>query len=197
MQFCSIFRPPSIWTLRPSVAEDRGRTGLGEDVRGAQHGEVPEAPPPNIGSLPPCLGVPRGLQVVLQEHFLEHMADICPFVQILDGPVPQMVHFFRSLDTQLPVEQAIDVPKISDDIIQPRLVDRHPQIAEQLVDVPTVLSCALLQQRTAVQLASEQIVNIPVPPGRRDHEGLCGFLRWFGPCVRRVCLSIRAADACT
>ena len=109
---------------------------------------------------------PRPQEWVLQ-HTVEHADAICPFVQILDAPAPQMgeqlVHFFRFLDPQLPVEQVIDVPKISEDIIQPRLVDRdlrHPQIAEQLVEVPTVLSFASLQQQTV-----EHIVNIPVPRG--------------------------------
>ena len=32
-----------------------------------------------------------GPHVGLERHFLEHMADICPFVQILDAPVPQPV----------------------------------------------------------------------------------------------------------
>ena len=94
-------------------------------------------------------------------HTVEHADDICPFVQILDPPV---VNFFRFLDTQLPVEQVTDVPKISEDIVQPRMIDcdlRHPQITEQLVEVPTVLSFASLQQQTL-----EHIVNIPVPRGR-------------------------------
>ena len=85
------------------------------------------------------------------------------------------MHFFRFRDTQLPVEQDIDVPKIAQDIIQPRTVDcdlRHPQIAEQLVEVPTILSFASLQQQTA-----EHIVDNPVPHGRGGSGGggLHGF----------------------
>ena len=102
------------------------------------------------------------------QHTVEHEDAICPFVQILDAPVPQLgeqlVHFFRSLDTQLPVEQVIDVPKISDDSIQPRIVDcdlRYPQSVEQLVEVPTLLSFAPLHKQTA-----ENIVDIPVPHSR-------------------------------
>ena len=111
---------------------------------------------------------------------MEHEDVICPLVQILDAPVPQLgeqlVDFFRSLDTQLPVEQVIDVPKIYDDSIQPRIVDcdlRCPQIVEQLVEVPTLLSFASLQQQTA-----EHIVDIPVPHGRwgSGGGGLHGFL---------------------
>ena len=49
---------------------------------------------------------------------------------------------FRLLDTQRPVEQVIDVPKISQNNIQQRFVDRdfrHPQVEEQLVEVPLVV----------------------------------------------------------
>ena len=122
---------------------------------------------------------PRPQEQALQ-HTVEHKDAICPFVQILDAPVPQLgeqlVHFFRSLDTQLPVEQVIDVPKISDDSIQPRMVDcdlRHLQIVEQLVEVPTILSFASLQQQTV-----EHTVNIPVP---RGHGGSGGGLHGFLP----------------
>ena len=58
--------------------------------------------------------------------------------------------------------------KISQDRIQQRLVDRdlrHPQMAEQLVEVPTVLSPSLLRQ-----LCAEQIDDIPVRRG-----GLQGY----------------------
>ena len=57
------------------------------------------------------------------------------------------------------------MPQISQDFIPQRLVDldlRHPQMVEQLVEVPTVLSLSLLQQRIA-----GQIVDNPVPRGRR------------------------------
>ena len=69
---------------------------------------------------------------------------------------------------QSPVEQVIDVPKIPEDSIQQRLVDRDShilQVAEQLVEVPTVLTLAVL---------AEQIVDIPVPRGCGVHGGLQG-----------------------
>ena len=75
----------------------------------------------------------------------------------------QLVEVVKLLDTVVP-DQVIAVSKISQDRIQQRLVDsdlRHPQMAEQLVEVPTVLSFALLQQRIA-----EQFVDNPVPCGR-------------------------------
>ena len=92
-----------------------------------------------------------------------------PFVQILDLPVPQMVdtvlEFFRRLD--LPVaEQVIEVPKVSPSSCPSRAVLREPQM---LVEVPTVLSFALLQQRNV-----EQIIDIPVPRhgGSRSLQGV-------------------------
>ena len=93
------------------------------------------------------------------------MADVCPVVQTLDAPVPQMVdsvlEFFRRLD--LPVaEQVIDVPMFSSPSSCPsRAALSEPQLVEQLVEVPTVLSYSLLQQRTA-----EQIVDTPALHGR-------------------------------
>ena len=76
-----------------------------------------------------------------------------------------LLEVFRLLDSQVP-EQAIDVPKIPQDRIQQRLVDRdlrHAQLAEQLVEMPEFVQFAsLLQQQRA-----EQIVDNPVPRGRR------------------------------
>ena len=105
------------------------------------------------------------------------MADVCSFVQILDALVPQrgnqVLEVFRLLDSVVP-EQVIDVPKISQDTIQQRLADRdlrHAQLAEQLVEVPTILSLSLLQHQSAEQ-------NNPVPRGRR---GVGGGLQSFLP----------------
>ena len=67
-------------------------------------------------SRPHCLGEPRGQAGVLR-HVVEHVVDVCPFVQVLDAPVPQMG------DSALP-EQVIDVPKISHFSVQQRVVDR-------------------------------------------------------------------------
>ena len=70
-------------------------------------------------------------------------------VPILDAPVPQKVEqlleVLRRLDIEVP-PQVIEVPKISQDSIRERLVDcdlRHPQLAEQLVEVPTLVSPSL------------------------------------------------------
>ena len=69
-------------------------------------------------------------------------------------------------------EQAIEVPKISPTPRPPRRrrVRFTDQTAEQLVEVPTIISYSSLQ-RTA-----EQNVNIPVPGRGGQHVGLQGFL---------------------
>ena len=87
--------------------------------------------------------------------------------------LPNVLQFFT---THLPViaEQVIDVPKISQDRTQQRLGDclRQPQRAEQLVEVPTIVSYSSLQGIV------EQNVDIPVPRGRSGrvgHGGLQGL----------------------
>ena len=126
----------------------------GGEVRVEPHGGLLEAPLPQGGSRPPCLGVPRGPHVGLERHFLEHMADICPFVQILDAPVPQ------------PVENVTDTLRIPGppdcragycSAPPSRSLVPEPQSADLLVEVPTVLSPLRV---------AEQIVGIPVPRGR-------------------------------
>ena len=59
----------------------------------------------------------------------------------------------KMLDTPTP-EQVIAVPKISQDFIRQRTVLREPQMAEQLVEVPTdvVIDAQLV----------EQTIDIPV-----------------------------------
>ena len=102
--------------------------------------------------------------------------------QNLDVPVlqmgeqlPDVLQLFASF---LPVvaEQVIEVPKIFLDTTPQRLGDhlRQPQMVEQLVHVPTVVSYSSLQQLTA-----EQIVDIPVPG--RDGGGEAWRSSKFSP----------------
>ena len=101
-----------------------------------------------------------------QGKLLRHAGVGYEIVQSLDVPALQMVEQLPSVlqffATHLPVvaEQAIDVPKISQDRTPQRLEDclRQPQMADQLVDVPTVVCYSSLQQLTA-----EQIVDISAP----------------------------------
>ena len=105
---------------------------------------------------------------------MEDLGTVCPYVQILDLPVPQKVvenvtDTLRILD--LPVaEQVIEVPKISCSPCPSRSPFPETQSAEQLVEVPTVLS----PTRIALQIA-EQIVDTPVPRGRGQGR-VQGFL---------------------
>ena len=125
-------------------------------------------------SRPPCLGEPRGPQDQDQLRTVEQTADYAPMVQILDAPVAQMVEqlpnlvqFFAALS---PVpEQVIAVPILPHEV-PPRRLCRDTQLAEQLVEVPTILY--FLKQRIP-----EQIDDNPVPHGGRGaFGGLQGFL---------------------
>ena len=134
----------------------------------ATEGEVREpnyAPrsqkPPLPGEHPGVLKEPE-----VQGAMVQHRG-IFVVEQILDVPVLQMVEQSVEVDTffrlSLPAvaEQVIDVPKISCPSHAGRVALREPQLVEQLVEVPTVLTYSLLQQRTA-----EQVVDTPVPHGR-------------------------------
>ena len=96
-------------------------------------------------------------------------------VQILDAPVSQTVEqlpdVLRFFDRLMSVpEQVIEVPKILPEGVPVRAVLRDPQLAEQLVEVPTIVSYSWLQLRL------EQNVDIPVPGCGGQSSGLQGFL---------------------
>ena len=81
-------------------------------------------------------------------HTVEHIIDDLPYVQILDVLVPQMgnrlVEVLQKIDTLIPA-QVIVVPLIFQDRIPQRFVERRaPQKAEQLVELPTVVSYSSL-----------------------------------------------------
>ena len=104
-----------------------------------------------------------------------------PMVQILDFPVPQMVEqlvdVFRFFDTLCPVpEQVIEVPKFVCPPRAARTVLCAPQLAEQLVEVPTLVSYSSLtrtmeQHRPESQGARQcQLMD----SGRLWGPGVCG-----------------------
>ena len=116
--------------------------------------------------------VPQGR---VERHVVEHRIETCPFVQILDAPVPQLgnqvLELLQKIVTSSFVEpvQVIEVPKIFPDRVPQRIVERRPpQTAEQLVEVPTIISYSSLLQRT-----DQLIVDIPVPG--RGGGGRGGF----------------------
>ena len=96
------------------------------------------------GLRPTGLVEPRGPQERIQRHTAEQMIESFVPVPMLDhdAPVPQMVDqlvdMLKLFDNSVP-EQVIDVPKISQDAIPQRTVLCEPQLAEQLVEVPTPL----------------------------------------------------------
>ena len=99
-----------------------------------------------------------------QRHIMEDLGGLAPLVQILDLPVPQtddsVMEVLRFLDLPL-AEQATSVPKISCSSCPSRACVPEPQLVDQLVEVPTVLT----PTRIALQIA-ERIVDTPVPRGR-------------------------------
>ena len=100
-------------------------------------------------------------------------------VPSLDVPVPQMenqlVEVCRQLDTHIP-EQAIEVPKTSSSSRHSgrRRVRFAQQTAEQLVEVPTIVSYSSLHGLV------EQNVDIPVPHGRGGRVGGGGLFGFPG-----------------
>ena len=136
---------------RSQTTATRAREG---EVREQHYGLRAQKRP--LPGMRPALLVEVQPQGCVERHVVEDPSELAPLVQILDAPVPQMVdtvlEFFRALD--LPVdEQVIAVPWISTDRVSQRLVERRlPQMVEQLVHVPTVLSPLLI---------AEQIVGIP------------------------------------
>ena len=162
------------------------------------------------GGLPAPLSEVAGRQGKVVRHVLEDLGSVCPVVQILDLPVPHMMDQLAELLNleedvldagrlvdhcfQVP-ELVIEVPKISLDVIPLRSLVPEPQLAEQLVVVPTIVSFSSLerimeqtvegrvgvrslqgfpgQSSTAYSGAdfpaatAEQNVDIPVPRGDR------------------------------
>ena len=140
---------------------------------------------PARGSRPPCLGEPRGPQERDQLRTVEQIAVYAPMVQILDAPVPQLVEqlpdVLRFFDRFATVpEQVIAVPKIFIESVPPRAFLRATQLAEQLVEVPTIISfslMSLLQSLLAYQQRTmEQNVDIPAVGGIGTGGGSSGFL---------------------
>ena len=135
------------------------------------------------GGHPPLVDVRPSSRA--QRHILEDLGELAPSVQLLDLPVPQMVEsvtdtLLRILDFPI-AEQVIAVPTVSCSSCPSRSRVPEPQSADQLVEVPTVLS----PTRIALQIA-EQIVDTPVP-----HGSARGSLPAQSSAARRPLLSSR------
>ena len=81
--------------------------------------------------------------------------------------LPDIEQFFRALSPD--PEQVIEVSKILPFDVPMRTVLRAPQLAEQLEELPTIISYSSLQRTV------EQNVDIPVPRGGGPISGLQGF----------------------
>ena len=110
-------------------------------------------------------------------HIAEQINEFFVLVQVLDAPVlqlwDQVVELLQKIDAPALVEQVLAVPTISLDRIPQRSACRRPRRAEQLVEVPSIISYSSLHGPV------EQNDEIPVPHGRRDRDGgggLQGFL---------------------
>ena len=147
---------------RPTGTEDgQGRRGRSEQNTRRRSGRPLPLQPELFelsfdeepgGSRPHRLAGVRPQERV-QRHTVEQIVDSAPGLPTLDAPVPLMV------EQLVEVLQVIDVPKIILEDIPPRISVREPQLAEQLVEVPTILYFL------------KQTVDIPVPRGRgRRHH---------------------------
>ena len=113
----------------------------------------------------------RLTEVRPQERVQRHTVEQIVLPPMLDVPVPLMeeqllVDAFAPHDIRVP-EQGIEVPKILIDELPARTFVRELQLAEQLVEVPTIISFSSLQRIV------DQNVDIPVPRG--GVRGLQGF----------------------
>ena len=131
-------------------------------------GDVLAARPDRLYEVRPQPGVLR--------HTGALFVDFSPVVQIHDIPVPQMgggeqvVEFMQQFDMLAGAEPVVKVPKISLDRVPKRFPRRRTRKAEQLVEVPTIISYSSLQ------LSVEQNMDIPVPRVRGGGGGgLPGF----------------------
>ena len=139
-----------------TVPEDGQDQGV--EARVELYGEAPEAPPPPPTHPPTHTHTPAELfslyeedfsgarpdrltEVRPQERVQRHTVDQIIAAPMLGVPVPLMekqllVDVFACYDIQVP-EQVIEVPKILIDDISVRTPVCEPQLAEQLVEVPT------------------------------------------------------------
>ena len=169
----SCVTPQCAAVRRPKGPDDRHQCQREGEVREQYHGlRAQERPLPGMRPAPLLEVLP---QVGVQRHTVEQRIEHTPYVQILDAPVPlmveQLVDVLQLLDALIPVaEQVIDVPKMFIERIPPRTSVREPQLAEQLVEVPTIVSFSSLQR------IMEQTVDIAVPQGGGRLAGPQGFL---------------------
>ena len=160
-------------------AAPRGQsmTRAGGWVRDEVHGRVPGEPTPQepgtqhffldddsvpeLGGSRPDRLVDVRPQERVPRRIVEQTVDTVPVVQLLHVPVPQkvdsVVEVLKILDKSVPdVEQVIEVPKILQHVALQRSSLQEPQLAEQLVEVPTPSPALPL-----VPQMEHQLVEVP------------------------------------
>ena len=137
------------------------------------------------GARPDRIASLSGPHARVQRRTVQQIVDEVSLVPLLDDPVPQMVEqlpdVLRFFDRFATVpEQVIAVPKIFVESVPTRASLRATQLAEQLVEVPTIISFSLgslLQSLLEYkQRIAEQNVDIPVVGGSGTGGSLSGFL---------------------
>ena len=159
----------------PLLTRTEDCQGRGVGARVELHGDGPEPPLTHThthtsrsssasttksGSRPDRLAGVRPQQRV-QWHTVDQTVDAVPGLPTLDAPVPlvvdQLVDVLRFVDALVLVaEQVIEVPKIILENIPPRRLVRDPQLAEQLVAVPTPSPA-----HDPVPCMEDQLVEVP------------------------------------
>ena len=88
------------------------------------------------GGLPAPLSEVAGRQDKVVRHVMEDLGSVCPFVQILDLPVPQMMDQFAGIlnleEDVLDAGRLVDRPKFIIEDVPMRSSVPEPQLAEQL-----------------------------------------------------------------
>ena len=132
------------------------------------------------GGRPPPLPEVAGPQARVLRRTVEPIIESFVPVPMIDAPVPQMVdqaaevvRFFASL--LVVAEQVIEVPTIIlEDPIPQRALLRAPQLAEQLVEVPTTpgYAFAVVAVQTLGSLAARALFEqLTASPGRDTNTG--------------------------
>ena len=164
--------------------EDGQGRGVGARVELHGHDPGPPTPQPELfelsfdeepgGARPDRLPAVSGPPERAQRRTVQQIVDAVPSLPTLDDLAPQMVEqlwdillFLRALS---PVpEQVIEVPKILPVDVPMRTSVREPKLAEQLVEVPMIVSFSSLQR------IAEQNIDIPVVGGSGAGGGFPGF----------------------
>ena len=116
------------------------------------------------GGLPAPLSEVAGRQGRLVRHIVEDLGSVCPFVQILDLPVPQMVG------------DVTDTLRILDFPIASRSSKCPRSLALRVHRVLLFLSRTVLSPTHIALQIAEQIFDTPVPQGRGGKRRVQGIL---------------------